>query len=99
MKNECRLTEVSCPFAYAGCAVKLPRKDMPGHTADISVHFPLLVSYIREIEQKQKAMEKRFEEKLKTEEKKLREAKEQHEAERNALMQQLHHLQRAKKKH
>ena len=63
LNDKCPLTEVCCPFAYAGCEVKLPRKDMPGHTADISVHFPLLASYTREIEQKLIATEKRFEEK------------------------------------
>ena len=65
LNDKCPLTEVSCLFAYSGCEVKLPRKDMPGHTADISVHFPLLVSLTREIDQKQRAMERQFEEKLK----------------------------------
>ena len=64
LNDECPLTEVSCPFAYAGCEVKLPRKDMPGHTMDISVHFPLLASFTQEIEQRQRATEKQFEEKL-----------------------------------
>ena len=65
MNDECPLTEVSCPFAYAGCEVKLPRKDIPGHTSDISIHFPLLASFTQiDIEQKQKATERQFEEKL-----------------------------------
>ena len=65
LNDECPLTEVSCPFAYAGCEVKLPRKDMPGHTLDISIHFPLLASFTRiYIAQKQKATERQFEEKL-----------------------------------
>ena len=65
LNDKCPLTEVSCLFAYAGCEVKLPRKDMPGHTADIFIHFPLLVSFTQEIEQKQRTMERQFEEKLK----------------------------------
>ena len=65
LNDECPLTEVSCPFAYAGCEVKLPRKDMSGHTTDISVHFPLLASFTQiYIERKQKATERQFEEKL-----------------------------------
>ena len=60
LKNECPLNEVSCSFAYAGCEVKLPRKDMLGHTNDISVHFPLLASFTREIEQKQRATEGQY---------------------------------------
>ena len=44
--------------------MKLPRKDMLGHTTDIPLHFPLLASFTRDIEQKQKATESQFEEKL-----------------------------------
>ena len=58
LNDECPLTEVSCPFAYAGCEVKLPRKDMPGHMAGISLHFVLLASFTQEIDQKQRTMEK-----------------------------------------
>ena len=65
LNDECPLTEVSCPFAYTGCEVKLPRRDMPGHPADISMHFPLLVSLTRENQQKQRAMESQFEERFK----------------------------------
>ena len=63
VNNYCPLTEISCPFAYAGCEVKLPRKDMPGHTADISIHFHIFALFTQKIEQKQKAMEKQFGEK------------------------------------
>ena len=73
LNDECPLTKVSCPFAYAGCEVKLLRKDMPGHTADISVHFPLLASYTQEIEQKLIATEKRFEEKQRAMEREFKE--------------------------
>ena len=63
VNNECPLTKVPCPFTYAGCEVKLLRKDMPAHTADISVHFALLASFTWEIKQKQIATEKQFKEK------------------------------------
>ena len=94
LNDECPLTEVSCPFAYAGCEVKLPRKDMPGHTADISVHFPLLATFTWEIEQKQKAteeklstIERQFEEKLKAAEKKYQVLQEKQRAtERNSRL-------------
>ena len=65
LNNECPLNKVSCSFAYAGCEVKLLRKDMPGHTADIFTHFPLLASYTRQIDQKQSDMKRYFEEMLK----------------------------------
>ena len=32
--NDCPLYEIDCTFLYAGCKVKLPRKDMPAHIAD-----------------------------------------------------------------
>ena len=32
--NDCPLYEIDCTFLYAGCKVKLLRKDMPAHIAD-----------------------------------------------------------------
>ena len=52
LNDECPLTEVSCPYAYAGCEVKLPRKDLPKHAEDIVTHFALLASFTRETAQK-----------------------------------------------
>ena len=43
VKNICPLTVVECDFNYAGCEVKLPRKEMPDHIKDSLVpHFSLL---------------------------------------------------------
>ena len=45
MKEECPLTVVECDFHYAGCGVKLPRKDMAGHMKEDSVaHISLLAA-------------------------------------------------------
>ena len=42
--KDCPLTVVECEFHYAGCEVKLPRKDMPDHLQDgLNTHFSLLV--------------------------------------------------------
>ena len=38
------LTEVNCPLYYAGCEVKLPRKDMPEHMRDTVTHLTLLAT-------------------------------------------------------
>ena len=43
VSSECPLTVVNCDFRYAGCEVKLHRKDMPAHVTDnLVVHMSLL---------------------------------------------------------
>ena len=45
VKEECPLAVVECDFHYAGCGVKLQRKDMAGHMKDESmVHISLLAA-------------------------------------------------------
>ena len=51
LNDECPLNEVSCPFAYAGCEVRLPREDITEHAGDIVTHFALLASFTRETAQ------------------------------------------------
>ena len=46
---ECPLAEVDCPFSYAGCNVRLPRKDMPSHTQDGNVHVLLLALFSQKL--------------------------------------------------
>ena len=41
--KECPLTAVECDFHYAGCEVRLPRRNMPDHLKDgLVAHFSLL---------------------------------------------------------
>ena len=43
VSSDCPLTVVECDFNFAGCEVKLPRKEMPDHIKDSLVpHFSLL---------------------------------------------------------
>ena len=42
LKEKCPLTEVNCPLHYAGCEVRLFRKDMPKHMSDTVTHLTLL---------------------------------------------------------
>ncbi|CAI8000660.1 TNF receptor-associated factor 4, partial [Geodia barretti] len=44
VKDECPLTEIDCPLHYAGCEVRLPRKDMPEHMTDTVTHLTLLAT-------------------------------------------------------
>ena len=46
---ECPLVEVDCPFHYAGCSVRLPRKNMPSHTQDGNIHVLLLASFSQKL--------------------------------------------------
>ena len=44
-EEECPLALVECEFSVFGCAVKLPRKDMPEHTqASITQHMSMLAA-------------------------------------------------------
>ncbi len=43
--DECPLTTINCDFHHVGCAVKLPRQDMPEHVnSSLSAHMSLLAS-------------------------------------------------------
>jgi hypothetical protein len=63
VKDECPLTEVNCPLHYAGCEVRLPRKDMPEHMTDTVTHLTLLAtvtqSLFRENQELRQTVEKR----------------------------------------
>ena len=42
LATKCPLEIISCSFSYAGCEVKLPRKDMPGHITDsLAIHMSM----------------------------------------------------------
>ena len=49
VKVECPLTEVNCQLHYAGCEVRLPRKDMPEHMRDTVTHLTLLATVTKTI--------------------------------------------------
>ncbi|CAI8000654.1 TNF receptor-associated factor 4, partial [Geodia barretti] len=49
VKDECPLTEIDCPLHYAGCEVRLPRKDMPEHMTDTATHLTLLATVIQSL--------------------------------------------------
>ena len=51
MKDECPLTEIHCPLHYAGCGVRLPRKDMPDHMSDTVTHMTLLATVTQSMQQ------------------------------------------------
>ena len=51
VKDECPLTPVSCQFHYAGCEVRLPRRDMPEHMKDTVTHLTLLATVTQRMHQ------------------------------------------------
>ena len=55
--KDCPLAIVNCDFSYAGCEVKLPRKDMPDHVKDNFVaHISLLAMSHRKQQDKLQAL-------------------------------------------
>ena len=61
VKEECLLTVVVCDFHYAGCEVRLPRKDMASHLAESLVtHMSLMAAHGRKTAtEAQRALEER----------------------------------------
>ena len=53
--------EVKCPLHYAGCEVRLPRKDMPEHTQDTVTHFTLLASFTQKLEKQHEELVENYE--------------------------------------
>ena len=51
VKDECPLTEIHCPLHYAGCKVRLPRKDMPDHMSNTVTHMTLLATVTQSMQQ------------------------------------------------
>ena len=49
IEDECPLAEINCPLHYAGCEVRLPRKDMPGHMTDTVTHLALLATVMQSL--------------------------------------------------
>jgi len=49
VRDECPLGEVGCKFEYAGCCVRLPRKDIGQHLSDkVSSHLDMVVMTFQE---------------------------------------------------
>ena len=97
VSKDCPLTVINCDFCYAGCEVKLPRKNMPTHAAEnIVAHMSLMAVHNQQVTMfNQKKISEKDEEiaKLKVElDKKLRENKqkiEELEEENEALKRSL----------
>ena len=61
VKEECPLTEVNCPLHYAGCEVRLPRKDMPEHKRDTVTHLTLLATVTQTLQKENKELKQQLE--------------------------------------
>ena len=81
VKDECPLAEIHCPLHYAGCKVRLPRKDMPDHMSDTVTHMTLLATVTQSMQQNI--------EDLKKENQELRQITEDHQKEYRELRQEV----------
>ena len=82
VEKECPLTVVECDFHYAGCEVKLPRRNMPDHLKDgLVVHISLLA-----------VSHKQQQELLKKQENEISTLKRRHQDEVKALTEEMNEL-------
>ena len=68
VKVECPLTEVNCPLHYAGCEVRLPRKDIPEHMRDTVTHLTLLATVTQTLLKENQELKQQLEVKQSTSE-------------------------------
>ena len=83
VNKDCPLTEIKCNFRYAGCEVQLPRKDMLIHVAqNVAVHMSLMAVHNQQVT-------KRKDEEIVTIKKEIVELREEIEALKRYLVQNL----------
>ena len=49
LRDRCPLSIVDCPLHYAGCDIKLPRRDMPKHMKEGGSHITLLENVLKKL--------------------------------------------------
>ena len=76
IENECPLEEINCPLHYAGCKVRLPRKDMPEHMTDTVTHLTLLATVTQSLFRENQEVRQTTEDLKKENQKLQREVKE-----------------------
>ena len=65
MNEKCTHAVVNCTFKYAGCEVRLPRKDMPSHMADnVGDHLRLLGDHNQKLTEKNSVLIERLKNEL-----------------------------------
>ena len=61
----CPFIEISCPLSYAGCAVKLPRREMRGHLAETAItHMLMQAGRQKVLESENQRLKKELEERV-----------------------------------
>lgn len=66
--KDCPLTLVKCEFHYAGCMVKLPRRNMPDHlkeSGSLVTHLSLLAVSHKQQQEEMRLLSKRYQEEIK----------------------------------
>ena len=101
VKDECPLTEVNCPLYYAGCEVRLPRKDMPEHMRDTVTHLTLLATVTQTLLKENLELKQQLEVKQSTTEahyKELQKATEKVDRENQELRQNMEDIRKENQK-
>ena len=61
LSTVCELQEVACEYSYAGCEVKLSRKDMKTHMdCDTKKHLELMTTYAKQLYESRESTEKSY---------------------------------------
>ncbi|CAI8050571.1 TNF receptor-associated factor 4, partial [Geodia barretti] len=97
VKDECPLTEIDCPLHYAGCEVRLLRKDMPEHMTDTVTHLTLLATVTQSLLKENQKL-RQTTEVLKKENQKLRQTTEVLKKENQKLRQTTEDLKKKNQK-
>ena len=101
VKEECPLTEVNCPLHYAGCEVRLPRKDMPEHMRDTVTHLTLLATVTQTLLKENQELKQQLEVKQSTTEahyKEFQRATEKVDRENQELRQNMENIRKENQK-
>ena len=95
VSKDCPLTVVSCDFCYAGCEVKLPRKNMPTHIVEnVVAHMSLMAVHNQQVKEEIINLRDEFGKKLKENKQKIEELEEENEALKRSLARKTEEIQR-----
>ena len=97
LQKDCPLTVMECKFHYAGCEIRLPRKNMPDHLKDdLTTHVLLLAVSHKQQQDEVKALNKKYQEEIQALSKKYQEEteilKKRHQDEIKALSEEMNEL-------
>ena len=62
LERECPLVVIECSFSFAGCQVRLSRKDQPEHSKQTNIHLSVLGSFTKDLLKQNRELRQRVDE-------------------------------------